>query len=176
MSPTGQKLLNALRGPKPPQTPDALAEAIGIAKPRMYVVVSQLIHAGLLTQKEVPWRVGGPENSGKPRGGVPSGFAQIARQANQLAKHAEKDSDKLTALKLLTDLKQMGGEMGGPPPPGDDEGTRLALNRVILSAGPKLTKLAIKSVYPSFILIDPAEAPIAEKTETPVLGPGPPAC
>jgi predicted ArsR family transcriptional regulator len=177
MSPLAQKVLALLRGEDPPATAAAISDTLGVASSQVYVAISQLIKGGVLSQSDIPWRRGlPPSKAGRPKGAV-SGLHGIAKAAKYISENAEKDSDKVSALRLLTELQTMGGETAGPPPPGDTEGTIDALERIILAAGPKLLKLAIIRAYPSArVTLDAEEAVDAQAPEASILSPGTPAC
>lgn len=108
---------------------------------------------------------------GRPKGStglrVARGFTDIARGAKEIAKTAEKDSDRLGAYRLLLDLRQMGNEATGPPAPDGAAETEEALARQLMAAGPAMTIRAVKRVWPA-ALITIAEAPSAVVDQQPV--------
>jgi hypothetical protein len=174
MSPTGQKILTALKSASPPQSINDLVELTGVTRNLIFATIARLVKAGSITQDDLPWRKGRPLKRG---GRASSGLTGIARAAKYISENAEKDSDRVSALRLLTEIQSMGGETAGPPPPGDTEGTIDALERIILAAGPKLLKLAIIRAYPTArVTLDAEEAVDAQTSEAPVFSSGTPAC
>ena len=88
----------------------------------------------------------------------PDGYSEIARGARKIARDDDaKDSDKLTALRLLSEIQQLGGETGGPPPPDDEAGETEALCMILSAARPAAIQSAFASLGWGAILI-PEEA------------------
>jgi hypothetical protein len=129
------------------------------------------LHEGAITIDDIPWRKGKPASkAGRPRGAL-SGYHDIAREAKKMVD--ERGKDRLGALRLLTELRQMGGEQSGPPPPNDEDGKRAALVRIFAAAGPKAVESAIRSYWPrAHVTLVPEEANHVQEASTPeVVGP-----
>jgi len=150
------KILEALRGPNPPQSPREMILVLGLPRdraPNMYNRISVMLRERQLKQSEIPWRqTGAAHGGGRPRG-VASGFSDIAKAVSLMARGAAKDADKLSALKFLSELRQLGGETSGPPAPEDHAGTVAALARILMAAGPKATTEAALQVWQSACVI-----------------------
>ena len=150
MQPLDKRILDLLRGPAPPQGPLELLKQCGAAhKAVMYSRLSMLLREGVIKQDDIPWRKGlPPSQKGRARG-VPKAFKDIARAAKRIVE--DDGNDRVSALRLLADLRQATEDVSGPPPPEDIAGQTDALERIMLAAGPVITSIALARAWPKGI-------------------------
>lgn len=156
-------IVQLMKGPTPPQTVKALVEACApAAQATIFSKLSALLNSGELTRDELPWR---RDQEDRTRRGRPKKREQKALEKKIQGWIDEGGKDRVSAARALMDLRTLGQEVTGPPPPDDKDGTISALKQQLAAVGREWATEAFRQLWPetSDILMSAQEVTSGEE-------------
>lgn len=137
------RIIEAITGPSPPPTQQALADALGLPLSAVRVPVWRLIQRGILTKDQLPWCRTAVETASANRKRIGTPLAEDLQRIID-----EDGKDRVAAARLLHEMASGLTDTFAPPMPNDYAGLVAALTRCMSAAGREASTAAFDAAFP----------------------------